>query len=224
MKFQCVVSPRRVGWLLGIACSICLMMVQPSSAAEKSDIDLGKPPASFGVDLADALKMRKSTKEYTPEVIPSAQLGEILWAANGMNRDDGKRTAPTPRGLYFINIFVLGKDGIFLYVPEKAQLTKVSEKNILDKAGTQPYMASCSQMLALVANFKAYSTDIPQEEKIRTAAITAGCIAQNVYLACAALKRSTCLVVSMNEAALRQALSLGVDDLPLLIMPLGIPR
>jgi nitroreductase len=53
---------------------------------------------------------------------------------------------------------------------------------------------------------------------------TAGCIAQNVYLAAAAFKLGTVMAAGLNADVARKGLALGEDEIPLYIMPLGYPK
>jgi len=192
-----------------------------SATAQSGDIALDKAPESFGIDLASALKSRKSDREYTDKEITREDLSKILWAANGINRDNGKRTAPTPRGFYLVKIYVFSRTGAYFYEPTADKLIQVSGKNFMNAVGKQPYVGSASQILAMTADLKEYKGDSPREEKINLAWATAGCISQNVYLAAAALKIGTCFVYSAEGPAIREALQLKKEEVPLMIMPLG---
>ena len=63
-----------------------------------------------------------------PEVVPAdgrrrgpdwpalaGALAAVLWAANGMNRPDGRRTAPTARNRQYIEIYLVGDAGAWRY-------------------------------------------------------------------------------------------------------------
>ncbi|MFZ2957276.1 MAG: nitroreductase family protein [Candidatus Ozemobacteraceae bacterium] len=182
---------------------------------------LDNPPESFQIDLAEAFKGRQSTRDYSSESVSPSELAKILWAANGVNRPNGKRTTPAPRGFNFITIYVCASQGISLYDPTANLLKPVSDKNIIPFVGKQPYVASASYVLAFVADLDLFTSDSPRQDKIGMGYATAGCIAQNVYLGCAALKCGTCFVWSQNESVLREALQLKESAIPLFIMPLG---
>ncbi len=62
------------------------------------DIMLEKPYSGVNVDLIKAYELRKSTKYFSKKEISIKELSTILWSANGINRKDGKRTAPSPFG------------------------------------------------------------------------------------------------------------------------------
>ncbi len=69
-----------------------------------AEIALDKPQASLGVDIMQALQIRKSTKSYTTKEISFEALSNVLWASHGVNRENGKRTAPTAMGKYYMDV------------------------------------------------------------------------------------------------------------------------
>jgi len=198
--------------------------LSPRVFAQASEtIYLEKPPEKFGIDLKDAFQKRHSTKAYEKKEIPLKDLGSVFWAANGINRENGKRTAPAPRGFYLVQIFYITEKGVFLYQAKEHALRKISDKNIMDKVAKQPYLADSSGIIALVLDLKLYEVE-EDREKILFGATTAGCIAQNVYLAANALGLGTCLVAGLNGKELRDGLSLNDDQIPIFLMPLGYPK
>ena len=92
---------------------LVLLAVVPSFAG--ADIALNKPQASLGVDIMQALQMRKSTKSYITKEIGREALSNILWASHGVNRENGKRTAPSAMGRYYMDLYVASNQGVHLY-------------------------------------------------------------------------------------------------------------
>jgi nitroreductase len=43
----------------------------------------------------EALEKRHSSREFAPDALPLSLLSNLLWAAYGVNRVDGGRTAPS---------------------------------------------------------------------------------------------------------------------------------
>ena len=56
-----------------------------------------------------------SSREFSPEPLPVEVLSNLLWAAFGINRPDGKRTAPTASNRQEIDIYVATAKGLYLY-------------------------------------------------------------------------------------------------------------
>ena len=77
---------------------VLLGMVAPVTSGDAKEIDLPARPSKSNVDIVTALEQRRTTREYSPAKLSLEDLSAILWAANGVNRPDGKRTAPSAHG------------------------------------------------------------------------------------------------------------------------------
>jgi SagB-type dehydrogenase family enzyme len=187
-----------------------------------NDISLPEPQVDNKVNLTSALKARKSTRSFQAKEISLKDLSTILWAANGVNRENGKRTAPSAFGKYFINIYVASDQGVYSYIPEKHLLKFVNDKNIKAKLGGVGKTAS--HVLVFTAQLNELPFFVGKEERVKVAYGTGGCIGENVYLMTSDLNLGTCLMSSINEKAVHQAIPLGKDETPLYIMPLGYPN
>jgi len=96
-----------------LALTITALLAASSShvaAQGASDITLKKPSAAR-MDLADALEARKSTRAFAEKPLSADDLGAILWAANGINRPGGKRTAPAAYGRQYIKLYLVSEEG-----------------------------------------------------------------------------------------------------------------
>ena len=60
--------------------------------------------------LIDALKLRRSTREYSTRPLEPQVLSDLLWAANGVNRPSGDRTAPYWRHIMVTDIYAAMAD------------------------------------------------------------------------------------------------------------------
>ena len=75
---------------------------------DKSDVvKLVEPQRNGGMPLMQALNERVTLREFSDKMLSDQQLSDLLWAANGVNRDNGKRTAPSARNCQEIDIYVL---------------------------------------------------------------------------------------------------------------------
>ena len=64
---------------------LCLLVSVAAFAAEKV-IKLPKPNMNRSGSVMNALSERHSTREYAAKALTSADLSDLLWAANGVNR------------------------------------------------------------------------------------------------------------------------------------------
>jgi SagB-type dehydrogenase family enzyme len=191
---------------------------------QDKDIHLPAPNISFKVDLGDALKARHSSRSFTEKQISREDLSTILWAANGINRENKGRTAPAPFGKDLIDIYVTMREGVYLYQPAANRLKWITNKPINDQVGKQGDIRKASHVLILVGKIGTLPFIVKKEDRITMAHATAGCIGQNVYLAAEALHLGTRMVQSMNANLVKTAIHLKDDHIPLYIMPLGYPK
>ena len=115
-------------------------------------------------------------------------LSELLWAANGVNREDGKRTVPSAQNRHPVDVYVVLQEGVYLYEPVKHQLLPIVEGDFRKLAGMQEYVWTTPVNLIYVADLdrlKDLPKPAPTEEKIKWAYIEAGHQSENVYLYCA---------------------------------------
>jgi hypothetical protein len=65
----------------------------PCGAQDLVPIKLPSPITTGGKPMMEALRARSSPREFSPAKIPVQTLANLLWAAWGINRPDGRRTA-----------------------------------------------------------------------------------------------------------------------------------
>ena len=209
--------------LLTVACKAASIRYF-SDSPQGVDIMLEQPFSSVDVDLIRAYKLRKSTKYFLEKEISLKALSTILWSANGVNRKDGKRTAPSHFGKELINVYIFSNIGIYLYDVQQEKLLLLSNKNAKKDIGAESGARgtkTASLVLLLTADLSKLPDFLSREVKMNTAHATAGTIGQNIYLIANALDLCTRFVGSLSVKGIRGYLKLSKDEIPLYIMPLG---
>ncbi len=157
-------------------------------------VKLIPPDLELPARLMKALAERKSVREYDTLPVTLRHLSELLWAANGVNRDDGRRTAPAAVNQQITDIYVILPGGVYLYDAPGSRLLPVASGDLRALAGRQEFVKAAPVNLVYVADparFKsrpAPAPQIPDQEKLDWARIAIGAQAQNVGLYCAAEK------------------------------------
>jgi hypothetical protein len=64
------------------------------------------------------LKLRHSTREYSDRKLAPQVLSDPLWAAFGINRPSGDRTAPYWRHIMVIDVYAAMEDRVWFYEPK----------------------------------------------------------------------------------------------------------
>lgn len=173
------------------------------------DIQLPEPQTSGGMPLVDALKNRKTDRAFSSQELDEQTLSNLLWAANGINRPDGKHTAPSAMNHQEVVIYAVLPKGVFYYYPKGHFLKRVMKEDIRPLVGNAP--------LTLL-----YAANLTQQTKMN-AACDIGFIGQNVYLFAAANGLGTVFKGSLNTAAIDQKLELRLGQEVLYGQAVGYP-
>ena len=184
---------------------------------------IGFAPArrSGGMPLLDALAARHTSREFADAPLDSGTLGELLWAADGVNRDgEGGRTAPSALGGYEIDIYVLLANGAYRYDPIGHALVLVASADLRAMTGYQEFLGHAPVDLVYVADL-ARMQDVPQAQREAFASASAGAMLQNVYLYCASMGLAAAARGWMNRTALAANLKLPAGSAPLLAQTVG---
>lgn len=163
-------------------------------------ITLPKVEKSNSTTLMQALENRHTGRDYQPQALSAQQLSNLLWCANGINRKDGKRTAPSARNCQEIDIYALTAEGIYLYLPEKHILEQVKAGDFRAQIGMQPFTHTAPLLLVYVANYGRMK-DMDDEARNLYGATDCGNVCQNVYLYCAAAGLETVELGSIRRDA-----------------------
>jgi len=206
-----------IGWSIMSSC-----FAKEGAKSTQEEWKLPAPKKKSKVSLEQALNLRRSSKEgFSRKELKEKQIGQILWAARGVNRPDGKLTSPSAMARYSVSVYVATSEGVFLYIPENHSLLSISNRDIRKGIGTQEYVKTAPVILIFVADFSKLPDTLSIKKKISFASAEAGTIGENVYLQCAALKLGTSFVASVDKKFVNRALKFEKDIEPLFIMPIG---
>jgi SagB-type dehydrogenase family enzyme len=148
------------------------------------EIKLPEPQRTGGMPLMEALNNRQSIRSFADREIELQTLSDLLWAGWGFNRETGKRTAPSSQNLQEIDIYVVKKDGFYLYDAKNQSLIKSGEDDLRAVTGTQDFVSTAPLNLVFVADLDKAKVKNFDIEPTASYANT-GFIAQNIYLYCA---------------------------------------
>ena len=201
---------------LALACCGLLNAAQDSAL-----IQLPKPRMDGGMPLMQALKNRKSGREFSSKPIPRQELSNLLWAAFGVNRpESGKRTAPSAMNKQEIDLYVALAEGLFVYDAKANALKKVSGSDLRALTGKQAFVKDAALNIVFVADM---SKSKGEDAKVYAAA-DAGFIAENVYLYCASSGFSTVVRGNVDKEALGKAMGLRPDQTIIFAQTVGYPK
>jgi nitroreductase len=187
------------------------------------DIKLPAPQKSGGMPLMEALAKRSTARAFDSRNLSNEQLSSLLWASFGINRPDGKRTAPSANNKQATDTYVLLKQGAYVYDAISNNLTLVSTNDIRVLGGTQPFATNAPVILIFVADVSKMGNG-SDEAKKNTANVNVGYVSQNAYLYCASEGLATGARGSVDRAALAPKLKLRPEQFIVLAQSVGYPR
>lgn len=207
----------------GIAALVVLVEIA-SFAAGSKPIKLLPPDMTGGKPLMQALKDRRTLREYSPRELPPQVLSNLLWAASGVNRPDtGKMTAPTAKDMREIDIYVSMADGLYLYDANANILTPILAQDIRAATGDQEFVKDAPVNLIFVADLAKMSSMSDEDARFYAATDT-GYISQNVYLYCASEGLATVARGWVNRPALAKVMKLRADQIIILAQTVGYQK
>ena len=198
-----------------------------SSAAELSEITLPKPQIQSGMSVMQALSKRQSSRAFADKAISPAQLSNILWAADGINRpDNGGRTNPAALGVRSIEVYAVTSEGIFRYTPESHTLQPVASGDFRMATTTgQAFVGKAPLTLVYVADSAKWQNarHVPTADKQSVFdSIAAGAMTQSVGLAAAAEGLGTCIRGSIDHEAFGKAADLREGQHIIIAQTIGV--
>ncbi|MCS7314239.1 MAG: SagB/ThcOx family dehydrogenase [Bryobacterales bacterium] len=191
-------------------------------AQELKPIELPPPQTEGGKPLMQALKERKSSREFSTRPLPPQVLSNLLWAAFGVNRPDGRRTAPSARNMQEIEIYVALPEGLYLFDAKAHKLNPVVAEDLRAATGTQPFVGQAPVNLIYVADYARMGQQDEQTKAFYSAADT-GFIAQNVYLFCASEGLATVVRALVDRDKLAARMKLRPEQRIVLAQTVGYP-
>ncbi len=188
------------------------------------------PPSRDGrVSLEAALAARRSVRTYSPRRLTLPEVGNLLWAAQGVSGPDGKRTAPSAMRRYPLEIAVVAQrveglaSGAYRYVPASHSL------QLLVEAGKDPMLAGATSQASVRAAAAVFVVAAVYERMGAGAGnrtwtdYEAGLASENLLLQAVALGLGGVVVGGIDRRAVKEVLGLSGREQVIVLIPVGQP-
>jgi nitroreductase len=194
-----------------------------ASAQSSKDIKLSAPNTERGLSIMKTLSVRHSVRECNGKQLSNADLSDLLWAANGINRkESGMRTAPSAMNRQDVDVYAVMEKGIYKYVPSENLLKLVVEGDHRDAVATrQDFVKQFPLSLVLVTDISKFGGRGDRDATM--GAIDAGIVCENICLFCAGNGLVTVPRASMDYDKLKTLLNLNDKQLLMMNNPVGYP-
>lgn len=194
------------------------------------EVSLPDPQEHSDVSIEQSLAERRSVRSFTEEAVSLQDLGQLLWAAQGITSPEGFRTAPSAGATYPLEVYVVAERvegleaGLYRYVPQEHTLTQVAAgafaQNVQEAALDQDSIGQAPVNLVIAAEFERTEARYADRAE-RYVHMESGHAAQNVFLQCQSLNLDAVVVGAFTDAQLAEVMQLPEEEEPLYIMPIG---
>lgn len=192
-----------------------------------SIIELPKPNITGGLPLADALRQRRSVRNFLFERISDQQLSDLLWAACGISseRKSGDEvkylhTNPTACNHQEVMVYVFMHGGVFLYDPTKNCLLQIKKKDYRKNLSKQQFIQKSAISLCIVSNISKMVRFDDSFRREMYSPMDVGYVSENIYLYCAANNLATCACGLIYRDEIAKILGLN-NARVMLVHPIG---
>lgn len=194
---------------------------RPVTGVASARIELPAPDRVGGMPIMEAFAKRRTTRRFAARLLEDELLSNVLWAANGINRDpEGGRTAPSVLALHEIDVYAVLARGLYRYDPRRHCLELAVASDLRGLTGYQDFVGDAPLDLVYVADLSRMH-DVAPSQREPFASASAGAIVQNVYLFCAAAGLAVAARGWLNRSALGVEMRLPRDSVPVLAQTVG---
>jgi SagB-type dehydrogenase family enzyme len=190
-------------------------------------IDLPAPSRGGPLSLEETLWLRRSVRSFTGRALTLAELGQLLWAGQGQNRESGGRTNPSAGALYPLELYVATSTMMLHYLPEDHRVevvTSVDLRGELAEAALGQAAVKDAPSVFIVCGVLARSEGKYGERAERYMFMEAGHVAQSLLLQAVALGMGGVPVGAFDDTAVADLLGMPIDHVPLYLIPVGHPE
>jgi nitroreductase len=203
--------------LVALVCAAGLV----SGAEVLKEKVLPKPDLKSGKPLMECFALRRTSRSFSSASLPDQIIGEVLFAADGVTRSNGRKTVPTARDMRNQSVYVFMADGVFLYDGKRHALVPFLKGDLRKHCGTQTFHSKAPLVLVFVSDMRAVG-NTPELQSLY-AGNHSGSASQNVYLYAASKDLSTVVCGLLDRDAIKKFLNLKADQMVIYSQPVAYP-
>ena len=213
-----------------LAITLTVFLVRSDLPARAEAISLPNPKTAGTVSVETVLASRRSVRDYATQPLTIAEVSQLLWAAQGVTSEDGKRTAPSAMHRYPLEIAVVVQsvnglaNGAYRYLPSKHALEPlVAAKpgaRLLTGATSQAQVHSAPAVFVIAAVYKRMG---PGAKNRTWTDYEAGLASENLLLEAVALNLGAVVTGGADAGAVKDAVRFTGDEEVVVVIPVGHP-
>lgn len=190
------------------------------------------PPPSLRGDLSveEALQQRRSFRDFSDSALKLEEIGQIVWAAQGITSGNRFRTAPSAGATYPLELYVIAgnveslQPGLYRYIPQKHGLEPVRTGDLRSELATaalgQKWVRDAPASL-VIGGVVARTAERYGDRAERYMLMEAGHAAQNVFLQALSCHLGSVMIGAFQDDELSDLIGMKNGERPLAIIPIG---
>jgi SagB-type dehydrogenase family enzyme len=216
--------------LLGRALVVLALLAPLPSLADAPTVALPAPAKQGTLSVEGALAERRSVRAFSKQALTLSELGQLLWAAQGVSGPEGKRTAPSAMHKYPLEFAVVVQHveglapGAYRYLPARHALELLAPAKgagpMLARATSQAQVHAAPVVFVVAAVYE--RMDLGDRSHTWTD-YEAGLASENLLLEVVALRLGAVVVGGMDPAAAREAVHFTGREQVIVLIPAGHP-
>ena len=202
------------------------------STTKSTSIELPAPRTAEGLSVETALSSRRSVRQFADTALTTDEVAQLLWAAQGITRTGGYRTAPSAGALYPLEVLVAlgpGGDlpaGVYRYDPGRHALIKTADgdrRAELSRAALGQGSVRGAPAVAVICAVFQRVTRKYGDRGMQYTFQESGHAAQNIHLQAVSLGLGSVPVGAFRGDPVREVLGADENEVPVYIIPIGHP-
>lgn len=195
-------------------------------------VKLPAPRTDGGISVEKALSERRSIRSFKNESLTIDEIGQLLWAAQGITDDKGHRTSPSAMASYPLEIYLLAGNitglpaGVYHYSPEGHNVStvalgdKIPELFGTSMNGKADWRASAPAIFIVTGVFERVNK-VPGQDLSRFVHVEAGTASENLLLEVVSLGLGATYTAGFDANKTRECLGLVSGQDPIAVIPVG---
>ena len=182
--------------------------------------------------LERCIQQRRSVRGFRERALTAEQLGQMLWAAQGVTSADARRAVPSAGALYPLEVYVVADNitplaaGVYRYVAKDHELSPIAaghlHKKLVSAAPGQEWISTAPAVFCIAAIFERTTAEYGLRGR-GYVYLEAGHAAESLMLQAVSLGLATTMVGAFSDDQVKGLLQLGHNEVPLCLIPVGAP-
>ena len=184
------------------------------------------------MSLERCIGQRRSVRSFRDQALTKDELGQLLWAAQGVTGPEGERAVPSAGALYPLELYVIARNvtslaaGVYRYLADHHELllavSGYRRETLIDAVLGQHWVTAAPACICIAAVFE--RTTVKYGDRGRGYVyLEAGHAAESVMLQAIALGLATTMVGAFSDDEVGRLVCLRPNEIPLCLVPVGAP-